>query len=118
MVFGQGEIEEAVLRHFSQRFKGSRAPIYGLERPPKVDLDDPQIKCMIDPAVQVDEEKYESEVCSPMTMTELNYLLAKLPNEKSSGVDLIPNEFLKNCGSKFNIHTIMFHQEREVWKEN
>ena len=101
VVFDQEEIEEGVLHHFSNRFKGKRTPIHGQNVSVQPGNVDPDVQCLINPEEGVVEDKYESDVCAPMTMTELNGILSKLPNEKSSGVDLIPNEFLKNCGNDF-----------------
>ena len=55
------------------------------------------------------ETKYESSVCSPMTMVELESILDKLPNEKSPGYDQVPGEFLKNSGFQFKKYLLSFY---------
>ena len=99
------------MHHFSNSFKGKRTPIHGQKGPTEEAIVDPEVKFLVDQDDKVAEDKYESDVCAPMTMTELNCILNKLPNEKSSGVDLIPNEFLKNCGSIFKKYLLIFYNK-------
>ena len=59
----------------------------------------------------ISENKFESEVCSPMTMTELDEILSKMPKGKSSGVDQIPSEFLSHSGFQFKKYLLTFYNQ-------
>ena len=53
-------------------------------------------------------EKFEDRVCSPISLTELDILLGKLANGKSSGYDQIPNELLKHSSPHFKQYLLAF----------
>ena len=46
-----------------------------------------------------------------MTMTELDSILLSMKDEKSSGVDQIPPEFLKNSGIQFKQYLLSFYNK-------
>ena len=62
-------------------------------------------------AISVTETKFESQVCAPMTMTELESVLSMMPKGKSSGVDQIPSEFIVNSGMKFKNYLLTFYNK-------
>ena len=97
MVFDQENIEEAVLDHFGGIFDGKREPI--IEPPTQPPLDHEQSS---------DCSKFESEVCAPYTMEELDEILDSLPNGKAAGVDNVPNELLKNSNFTFRLYLLTF----------
>ena len=47
-------------------------------------------------------------MCSPISFTELEGILGKLSNGKSSGYDTVPNEFLKNSTKNFKMYILIF----------
>ena len=104
VVFDQDEIEEEVLHHFSNRFQAKRTPVYSInsELEKENSEDNEEVR---------NGKEHEDDVCSPITITELDLLLEKLPNQKSCGVDLIPNEFLKNCGFAFKQYLLLFYNK-------
>ena len=52
--------------------------------------------------------RVEDRVCSPISLTELDFLLGKLANGKSSGYDQIPNELLKHSSPHFKQYLLAF----------
>ena len=110
MVFEQSEIEEAVLEHFGEIFKGQRHPVYA--NPPPVD----QVQICLDEMEQLllqeppnfQPDQFEQEVCSPYSFLELDTMLKNLPNGKASGYDCISNEMLKNVSAKFKHYLLIF----------
>ena len=102
----QNLIEEAVIDHFGNIFNGTVNP----DSNPTQGPDDDEIPAGTTQAADI-ETKYESRVCAPMTMTELQCILEKLPNEKSSGYDQIPGEFLKNAGLQFKRYLLLFYNK-------
>ena len=116
MLFDQEEIEEEVLNHFSHRFKGKCTPVYGtefsFENKNHSELSEKELEDILEHDEVVNNEReYESAVCSPISMTELDSLLKKLPNEKSSGIDHVPNELIKNCGFTFKQYLLTFYNK-------
>jgi exonuclease III len=103
IVFNQDEVEEAVLDHFTTVFIGQRVPVYDAD--PQQDqhaLACIDLQHILSQANHdVSPEKFEDKVCSPISLTELDLLLGKLANGKSSGYDQIPNELLKHSSSHF-----------------
>ena len=65
----------------------------------------------LEPHNKVPENKYEADVCAPITMTELEELICLLPNQKACGLDNIPNEFLKNSTFKFKCYLLSFYNK-------
>ena len=110
MVFEQHQIEDAVLDHFSDIFKGQRVPVY--DCPPPVDhvalclAEIDQLLSCEAPAYQP--TQFENDVCPPFTFTELEQTLLELPRGKASGYDQIPNELLTNSSFKFKQHLLIF----------
>ena len=99
MVFDQDQIEQSILGHFSSIFKAQSIPVYTSNlscNSVSSAIDD--IDRILSNTVRHEEDAFEAEVCSLYTMTELGTVLDKLPNEKASGVDGIPNELLKHSG--------------------
>ena len=93
---------------------GKRTPVHGHEvgdQDHNSQQADKDVEDMIEKEAVNDEGKYEKDVCSPITATELNVILAKLPNEKSCGIDLIPNELLKNCSFDFKQYLLSFYNK-------
>ena len=110
MVFEQDEIEEAILCHFEEIFKAKRHPVL-----PQLNHDDQDQVCLDEldlllsqhhPSFQPNQ--FEEEVCSPYTYLELDHLLKKLPLGKSSGIDTISNEMIKNSSPKFKNYILIF----------
>ena len=115
-VFDQAEIEQGVLHHFSTRFMGKRTPVHGQELG---DQDHNSLEAdqdgegMVNKETEADNKRYEKDVCSPITATELDIILAKLPNGKSCGIDLVPNELLKNCSFQFKQYLLSFYNKQQ-----
>ena len=105
VVFDQNEIEDAVVDHFSKVFKGQKTPVFGAS---ETNENTKENETSND---QVDEDKYEAIICAPMTMTELDSILLSMKNEKASGVDQIPPEFLKNSGIQFKQYLLLFYNK-------
>ena len=111
MVFEQHEIEEAVLGHFSSIFEAKRVPVYS-----SVGVQD-QVQLTIMELEQIlskegpeyEENQFESKVCPAYTFTELEQILADLPDGKAAGVDNISNELLKHSSfqSKLYLQTFL-----------
>ena len=111
MVFEQHEIEEAVLGHFSSIFEAKRVPVYS-----SVGVQD-QVQLTIMELEQIlskegpeyEENQFESKVCPDYTFTELEQILADLPDGKAAGVDNISNELLKHSSfqSKLYLQTFL-----------
>ena len=110
MVFQQDEIEDAVISHFSSIFDAQRSPVFSSPAcPDMVALSIQEIDNILANTPQIGPEgKFESEVCSPYTITELADILAALPAEKAAGFDQVPNELLKNCSFKFRQYLLAF----------
>ena len=110
MVFQQDEIEDAVLEHFSTTFKGQRWPVFVDDKQPDMvamTLQDIN-NILSGTSIDVPEDRFEQEVCSPYTLVELTQILDSLPAEKAAGVDQIPNELLKNCSGPFKQYLLLF----------
>ena len=111
MVFEQHEIEEAVLGHFSSIFEAKRVPVYSSVG------DQDQVQLTIMELEQIlskegpeyEENQFESKVCPAYTFTELEQILADLPDGKAAGVDNISNELLKHSSfqSKLYLQTFL-----------
>ena len=115
IVFEQEEIETAVIDHFSGIFKGQKSPVHGaaegISEPDKDTGTKELIKSILEHDDNVEADKYESIMCEPMTMTELDSILIRMSNGKSSGIDQIPPEFLKNCGFHFKQYLLSFYNK-------
>ena len=98
MVFEQEDIEDAVLEHFENIFKGQRVPIYPVEPPAdQIELalaDIEQLLGQTEPAFQSDH--FEEQVCRPYSTVELDQILQKLPSGKASGYDRFNNSLFFN----------------------
>ena len=110
MVFQQNEIEEAVLSHFTSIFEGQKVPFFLTpEEPDQIELSLQEIDDILKNVPEEHpENKFEAQVCSPYSMTELNRILNNLPLGKSSGYDQIPNELLKQSSPKFKMYLQAF----------
>ena len=97
--------------HFSTVFKGERAPIFPGSTYNHEQEDESYKSTFDNNDNAIPENKYEDLVCSPFSMTELQSILSELPNEKSCGVDHIPNEFLKNCGFELKQYILKFYNK-------
>ena len=110
IVFSQTEIEDAVLHNFGNVFQGKRYPITTPQPTPDqlstslAELD--HILNQNHPTFQP--TKFEEEICSLYTFTELEQLLEKLPAGKASGYDRISNEMLKNSSFIFKQYLLIF----------
>ena len=113
VMFGQEDIEEAVIGHFQQIFNGQRTPVYNNEANENEIIDEVihGIDEILEPHSNVPENKYEANVCAPITMTELDELICLLPNQKACGIDNIPNEFLKNSTFNFKCYLLSFYNK-------
>ena len=110
MVFQQDEIEEAVLEQFTKIFQGQRSPVFtSPDHPDMVAMSIQDIDNILAMSpFDVPEDKFEEEVCSPYTLSELSQTLESLPTEKAAGVDQVPNELLKNSSCKFKQYLLLF----------
>ena len=110
MVFKQDEIEDAVMDHFTEIFKGQRVPVYPVnEGPDQVDIAINEIeKILSQSPLTFEDKQFELDVCSPFTMAELDQTLDSLPNGKAAGIDNIPNELLKNSNLKSRLYIQTF----------
>ena len=113
MVFEQPEIESAILSHFGTIFQGKRSPIYPPDEPAdQMGLADTDIQNILSqPPSDVPPDKFENDVCPPMSFLELDQLLQKLPLGKSSGYDRVPNEFLRNSSFLFKQYLLVFYNQ-------
>ena len=110
MVFQQHEIEDAVLEQFSKIFQGQRSPVFSSPDHPDMvamSIQDIDNILAMSPS-DVPEDRFEGEVCSQYSLSELSQTLASLPNEKAAGVDQIPNELLKNSSCQFKQYLLLF----------
>ena len=110
MVFQQDDIEKAILDHFGKAFLGQRIPVYAnQENNDHVSLSISDLENLINSdQLEIPEDKFESQVCSPYTFIELERVLSRLPSGKSSGYDQIPNELLKNSSYSFKMYLYSF----------
>ena len=110
IVFAQTEVKDAVLHHFGNAFQGKRYPIITPQPTPD------QLSTSITELYQILSQnhptfhptKFEEEVCSLYTFTELEQLLEKLPSGKASGYDKISNEMLKHSSFIFKQYLLIF----------
>ena len=100
MVFEQNQIEETLMDHFGGVFAGSKAP------PFVAHSDKEDIQTTSEPTHN--SLRFENDVCSSFSMTELSEILKSLPTGKASGHDCIPNELLKNTDEKFQMYLQTF----------
>ena len=119
MVFNQDEVEDAVLANFGTIFKGQRVPVYPTKDANQVELtilELEQILGQTNPSTIP--TMFESKICAPYTIADLDATLQNLPNGKASGYDRIPNEMLKNATSRFKLYLQTFLnriiEDREV----
>ena len=110
MVFEQKEIEETILCHFEEIFKATRHPVL-LQQ----DQGDQNQICIDELDLLLSQHhptfqptQFEEEVCSPYTYLELDHLLKQLKSGKSSGLDTISNEMIKNSSHKFKNYLLIF----------
>ena len=111
MVFDQSEIEDAVLEHFTNIFKGQKSPVFipRTEQPSQIDISINEMELILcDKSPSYDSSKFEDEVCTPYTFIELEEELASLKDGKASGYDQIANELLKNTGFQFRLYLQSF----------
>ena len=110
MVFDQEEIEEVILLHFENVFKGKRHPIHAKDATiNQEEICLSELEAILHSSLPTtDPLKFEDEVCSPYTFLELDELLGKLQSGKSSGYDKISNELLKNASLKFKHYLLLF----------
>ena len=110
MVFQQDEIEDAILDHFTEIFIGQRIPVFPTaDHPDQTTLtlqDIGNILANYSPNCPVD--KFDKEVCTPYTLTELTQILGSLSTGKAAGFDQLPNELLKHCSQKFKQYLLLF----------
>ena len=89
MVFDQSQIEEAVMEHFEEMFKGKRIPVY-LDKAPvdQVELALQEIDQILNEQdANFQPDHFEQKVCAPYSSVELDQILQKLPSGKASGYD-------------------------------
>ena len=110
VVFEQAEIEDAILGHFGEIFKGQRHPVFlGDDQPDQVSLCMQDLQKILQPGPSSFlPTQFESQVCSPFTFPELEKTLDALPTAKASGYDGIPHEFLKHSGFGFRHYLLLF----------
>ena len=109
MVFSQDEIEDAVLAHFGIIFQGQRVPVYPSKAVDQVELTILELEQILDqPTPPVNSDMFESKICTPYTITDLDVTLQNLPNGKASGYDRIPNEMLKHSSFRFKLYLQTF----------
>ena len=110
IVFNQDEIEDAVLDNFTDVFTGQRVPVYGADsQTDQLSLAYNDLQHILGKAChEVPPDKFEQRICSPISSTELDLLLGKLANGKSSGYDQIPNELIKNTSNHFKPYLLAF----------
>ena len=110
MVFEQGEIEDAVLDHFSSIFQGKRVAV----NTASMDVDQVELaiqdidKILASDLPYAEDNKFEDQICSPFTFVELEQALHELPNNKAAGVDNISNEMIKNSNQTFRLYLQTF----------
>ena len=102
IVFGQQEIEDTILHHFTDVFGGSPVPVF--DGPYSNNLD----TCDRGGERKFPSTHFESSVCSPFTLLELGSILDKLPKNKASGIDNISNELLSASGPWFRKYLLVF----------
>ena len=112
MVFDAHEIEEVITSHFATRFEAKREPCMATGTNPEdhVDMARAEMEFIINASSNTYNPcEFEEQVCMPYTYSKLDDELKALPNGKSAGLDSIPNELLKNSGTKFRayLHTFL-----------
>ena len=110
MVFDQLDIEEAILDHFENVFKGQRHPVFiggNCDDQTELSLLELDALLSLSPS-HLEVNQFESKVCQPFSFTELELTLGMLPSGKSSGYDRIPHELLKNSGFVFKQYLLTF----------
>ena len=100
MVFDQDGMEKAVLSHFTGTFKGQNSPVFDAQNHESV--------TSATNHSSPESRRFEAAVCSPYSMAELDKILSKLPNEKASGMDNVPNETLRHSGRFFRLYLRSF----------
>lgn len=113
MVFEQDAIEEVVLDHFANIFKGKRHPVFVDSTPvDHVAIALQEIdEILLNESKSFESKEFEDKVCPPFTFTELNNTLEKLPDGKASGYDGVPNEILKNSSFSFKQYLLLFYNK-------
>ena len=110
MVFEQHEIEDAVLSHFSAIFEAKRVPVYtDMDAQDQVELSLKELEQILAKEGPVyKEDQFESKVCPEYSFTELEQILADLPDGKAAGMDNISNELLKHSSFKSKLYLQTF----------
>ena len=110
MVFQQDQIEEAVLDHFIIIFNGKKVPVFpDTEVHDQTELTIQELdEILANSHIDHPENKFENQICSPYSFTELSSILDHLPQGKACGYDQIPNELLKNCSQHFKQYLLAF----------
>ena len=111
MVFEQGEIENAVLDHFTDIFKAQRVPVFDSNKHStcQTDLAIADIdKLLQGITIAFEPSTFEEQVCPPFTFNELEEELRNLANGKASSYDAVPNELLKNSRFQFRLYLMTF----------
>ena len=103
MLFEEEEIEDVIIDHFTKIFSASPIPVNS-----EISDADAVNSCLLEIDQMLGEgeegiqpDKFEEVVCAPYTYSEVEDILAKLPNNRASGYDRINNELLKYSGPKF-----------------
>ena len=110
MELDQIVIEDEILKHFGNIFRGSRNPVE------ETDIEVDSVQAAIDDIDQIlleqddpsDKAKYKSIVCEPFEKYELDDILNKLASGKSAGFDNISNEMLKCSNTNFREYLKIF----------
>ena len=93
MVFDQTRIEEVIIEHFKGIFNGQEAPL--VNDPNEFVLNEESAE-VYSSSINIKENEFEDEICTPYTTKELDEILDTLPSGKASSTDHIPNELLKH----------------------
>ena len=104
--FDQPHIEEGVLNHFSQVFKGSTCPppnSSSSTSPSPEELAPILSKCPFRPPTA-----FEDVVCAPFTLSLLQEQLSSLKDKRACGVDGVKNELLKHTNLTFQQYLMSF----------
>ena len=104
--FDQAHIEEGVFSHFSQVFKGSTTPPSTTSNPPTPSPE--ELRPLLSRCPSRPPTTFESPVCAPFTISELQKQLSSLKDNRANGVDGVKNEMLKNTNFTFHLYLMSF----------